>query len=104
MVAFFLLGCSAFRGPRVTVVWSEAKPGITKNSPVRYQSIQVGQVSTVAPAGRGIEVLIELKKKYAHYVRTESTFLVRAGTGSEPNFIDVIRSTPNRHRRSMGRN
>ena len=85
--AIVLAGCG---GPRITVVWSESKAELKAESPVRYQSIQVGKVKTVTPAGRGTEVLIELKEKYAHYVRTESTFFVREAIGSESAFIEVI--------------
>jgi hypothetical protein len=94
LVPLFLVGCGAWRGPRITVVWSEAKPAIASESPVRYQSIQVGAVKQVVPSGFGIEVTIALKKKYAHYVRTESTFLVRSGTGAEPAFIEVLPLNP----------
>jgi hypothetical protein len=92
--SFLLAGCSWFDGHPVTVTWSEPKAGVQEGVPVRYQSVQVGEVKKVTPAGRGMEATIKLRKKYAHYVRVESTFLVRPAKDGQPLFIEVVPLNP----------
>lgn len=92
--SLFLAGCGWFQEHSIIVVWSEPKTGLEQGTPVRYQSVQVGEVTKIAPAGRGVEAVIALRKKYAHYVRIESTFLMRPANGGQPAFVEVVPLNP----------
>jgi hypothetical protein len=96
-VSFLALGVLASagcgqRGEKITVNWRKPKPQVTQGTPLRYKTIQIGQVEKVQPAesGDGTTVTIRVLPKYGHYVRAKSTFLVESPAGGHIAYIELI--------------
>jgi len=87
-------GCG--RGVDVAVSWKKAHPEIIKGSPVNYQGVQVGYVSTVKTSqqnGEGIIASVRLDEKQAHYIKERTTFIIRTNNTGQA-FLDTIVQDP----------
>ena len=84
-------GCG-LRGPQITVSWRKPKLEVKENTPLRYQSVEIGGVEQVQATtlGGGTTVTIRLRRKYAHYVREKSTFVVEVPAPGEEAYIDLV--------------
>jgi len=83
-----IAGCRRVEGPEISISWRVPKPGLEKGVPLRYESIQIGQVTSVAAAPDGVTVRVMLHRKYAHYVRTKMTFLFQSASAGSGAFIE----------------
>jgi hypothetical protein len=86
---FLLAGCGPSMGPRISIKWRSPKLDVKNNTPLVYMSLTIGKVNKVESGDNGFIVQADLYKKYAHYVRESSTFLVRKGAESQKTVIEV---------------
>ena len=87
-LCILVTGCS--RGPQISISWKSAKPGLEKGVPLRYESIEIGQAVQVISSPEGTTARARLEKKYAHYVRTKSTFMFHQASAGNSAFVEVI--------------
>jgi len=84
-----LVGCGPSMGPRISIKWRSPKPDIKDNTPLIYMTLTIGEVKKVESGGNGFIVHAGLYKKYAHYVREGTTFIVQKGGKGQKTVIEV---------------
>lgn len=89
VTVLLLVGCGPSMGPRISIKWRNPKPDIKASTPLFYRSLIIGEVKKVESGGSGFIVHAELYKKYAHYVREGSTFVVQKGGKGQKTNIEV---------------
>lgn len=88
VVVAILASCNPAKGPQIGIHWRSPKPEVRRGTPLVYKSITIGSVEELDTAKGGYFVKARLFRKYAHYVRDETTFLVLSAKGDK-TFIDV---------------
>jgi len=81
--------CGPAWGPRISIHWKSFKPEVMQKTPLKYQTITIGLVEKVEGEGWGTTAHARLYRKYAHYVRENTTFLVKKDPADNSIFIDV---------------
>jgi hypothetical protein len=85
-----IAGCRRIEGPEISVSWKVPKPGLAKGTPLHYESIPIGRVTSVTTAQDGVTIRAIVRWKYAHYVRTKMDFSFQPATGTSNAFVKVI--------------
>jgi phospholipid/cholesterol/gamma-HCH transport system substrate-binding protein len=80
LVLFFGAAPNLFARRYAVTIQFEAAPGVTTDTPVRINGVQIGRVRTVQlqEAGKGVNLTLELDSKY----QVQAKELPRIGTGS----------------------
>ena len=74
----------------IQIHWRDSQPpALDQGMPLIYSGIAVGEVAAVLESPDGTTIRASVDGKYAHYIRTETTFVL-ASTTSGALFIEVI--------------